>query len=81
MPTDKPTAPEQDQRIDAVDAESPSQEVSAHEADGDRIAEAGHGYVGRQMDDRLKTTPRVEGSGEAGDDAENPPGGRGGSAS
>ena len=65
MPTDKPTAPEQDQHDDAIDGATTRQEVSAHETDGARVAEAGHGYVGRQMDDRLKTTPRVEGGGEA----------------
>jgi hypothetical protein len=65
MPTDKPTAPEQDQHDEAVDDAASSQEVSAHETDGARVAEAGHGYVGRQMDDRLKTTPRVKGGGEA----------------
>jgi hypothetical protein len=66
MPPETPKAPEQSQQSDAIDAESPRQEVSAPETDGARVAEAGHGYVGRQMDDRLKTTPRVEGSGESG---------------
>jgi len=28
--------------------------------DGARVAEAGNAYVGRMMDDDLKTTPRVE---------------------
>ncbi len=64
MSTDTPKAPEQNQQSDAIDETAASQEVSAHETDGARVAEAGHGYVGRTMSDDLKTTSRVEGSGE-----------------
>lgn len=48
-------APEQDQ----PDLET---DPSAAEAmpDGDRIAEAGNAYIGRQLDDDLKTNPRLE---------------------
>ena len=60
-------APHQDQTSDAID-DTQTNSVSTHEPDGERVAEAGHGYVGRQMDDRMKTTPRVEGDGTAGDD-------------
>ena len=64
MPTDAPKAPEQNQQSDAIDAADTGQEVSTHETDGARVAEAGHGYVGRTMSDDLKTTPRVKGDGE-----------------
>ena len=64
MPTDH--APEQDQSSDAIDDVSKTT-VSTPEPDGERVAEAGHAYVGRQMDDRMKTTPRVEGDGTMGD--------------
>ena len=37
--------------------------------DGDaRVAEAGNAYVGRQLDDRLKSSPRVEDADEAVDE-------------
>lgn len=68
MPADTPTpdAPDQNQDSKAVSREdTPQTEVSTHETDGARIAEAGHGYVGRQMDDDLKSSPRVKGTGEA----------------
>ena len=65
-----PNPPEQDQHSDAIDAAGTTQStVSTPETDGARVAEAGHGYVGRTMDDALKTTPRVRGDGEEADAA------------
>ena len=61
-----PKPPEQDQHSDAIDAEGTTRStVSTPETDGARVSEAGHGYVGRTMDDRLKANPRVRGDGEA----------------
>lgn len=67
-----PHQPEQDQDSDAVD------EVTATESDepgsapevgeGARVAEAGHAYTGRQMDDELKSSPRVDEPGAGVDD-------------
>ncbi len=68
--TDDPKAPEQDQTDDAITDVSKTT-VSTPEPDGKRVAEAGNAYVGRMMDDDLKTTPRVEGDGMEGD--ETPP--------
>lgn len=34
--------------------------VRAEEPDGKRLGEAGHTYVGRQMDDDLQANPRIE---------------------
>ena len=52
-------APEQSQSLAGADgAEATTETVATPETDGARIAEAGHGYVGRQMDDRLKSSPR-----------------------
>ena len=63
----KTHAPEQDQDSEAVDAavrEDSDEPGSAPEVeDGARIAEAGNAYVGRTMDDDLKSSPREEGSG------------------
>ena len=65
MPANTPRPPEQDQQSDAIDAaRTTSETVSTPETDGARVAEAGHGYVGRMMDDDLKTTPRLRGDGE-----------------
>lgn len=61
---DTPNAPEQDQTSDAVDDVSKTT-VATGETEGKRVAEAGHGYVGRTMSDDVKTTSREEGSGEA----------------
>ncbi len=61
---DTPNAPEQDQTSDAIDDVSKTT-VSTPEPDGKRVAEAGHGYVGRTMSDDVKTTSREKGSGEA----------------
>ncbi|HEX8298631.1 MAG TPA: hypothetical protein VF594_05660, partial [Rubricoccaceae bacterium] len=66
---DTPKAPEQNQQSDAIDAANTStgSTVSTPETDGARVAEAGNGYVGRTMDDDLKTNPRVRGDGEVSD--------------
>lgn len=62
----RPDAPEQDQDLPAsADAEATHETVATPDTDGARIAEAGNTYVGRGMDDRLKTNPRVR----DGDDA------------
>jgi hypothetical protein len=52
-------APEQAQDLPA-DAETTRQNVSTPEPEEPRLGEAGHQYVGRQMDDRLKSSPRVD---------------------
>lgn len=64
MPTER--IPDQDQSSDAISDVSQNT-VSTPEPDGERVAEAGNAYVGRQMDDRLKANPRVEGDGTVGD--------------
>lgn len=61
-------APEREQRL-PDDAEITRQTVATPEPDGARVAEAGHGYVGRTMDDDRKTTPRQR-DGEAAVDEE-----------
>ncbi len=60
--TDDPKAPEQDQTDDAI-ADVSKTTVSTPEPDGKRVAEAGNQYVGRMMDDDMKTTPRPDGDG------------------
>lgn len=66
------TEPEQDQHSAAIDAEdTTTTTVSTHETDEPRTAEAGNAYVGRTMDDALKSSPRVEGSG-TGEDPQAP---------
>ena len=66
MPPPPPRPPEQDQHSDAIDAAGVTQStVSTPETEGARVSEAGHGYVGRMMDDAIKTNPRVRGDGEA----------------
>ncbi len=69
-------APEQNQDLPGAD-ETTNETVATPETDGARVAEAGHGYVGRTMDDALKSSPRVRDGdaavddtpAEAGDDA------------
>lgn len=51
--------PDQDQSL-PDDAETASENVSTPEPDGKRLGEAGSQYTGRQLDDDLKTNPRVE---------------------
>jgi len=52
-------APEQDQTL-PPDAEVSSQNVLTPEPEEPRLGEAGASYTGRQLDDRLKTNPRVD---------------------
>lgn len=61
--------PEVDQHDEDVDLERDAA-PAANEMDGDdaRVAEAGNAYVGRQLDDRLKSSPRVEDADEAVDE-------------
>ena len=61
---DTPTPPEQDQSDDAIDPDRDAAPTATDVEDGARIAEAGNAYVGRTMDDALKSSPRVE-DGEA----------------
>lgn len=42
--------------------------VRAPETDEPRQGEAGNAYVGRQMDDRMKTNPRIEDADEVTDE-------------
>ena len=73
--TPRASAPEQDQSLDSADAaETTKDTVATPETDGARVAEAGHGYVGRQMDDALKTNPRVLDGDEAVDETPSTPG-------
>ena len=67
----EPQPPDQDQELPpAADADAEGAEVE----DGARVAEAGNAYVGRQLDDRLKTAPRVEDGDEAVDEDPTTPG-------
>ena len=49
--------PAQDQRLPADEA-STGENVSTPDPDGERIAEAGNAYMGREMDERLQENPR-----------------------
>ena len=61
-------APEQEQAL-PPDAEVTHENVQTPEPEGERHGEAGHAYTGRQMDDRLKSSPRVDDADEVmGDD-------------
>ena len=56
-----PQAPEQEQRAsNSISIEETVTTVRTPEPEGDRVAEAGNAYTGRQMDDKLKANPRVE---------------------
>lgn len=61
----KEHAPEQDQSSDAIDPDRDAAPAAQEVPDGARVAEAGHAYVGRMMDDDLKSSPRVEDGDEA----------------
>ena len=56
-------APDQPQVL-PPDADTTNETVATPEPEGTRVAEAGSAYTGRQMDDRLKSSPRVRGDGE-----------------
>ena len=66
----QPHAPEVSQEAEG-DVRPDDRDPGAAEVDeGARVAEAGHAYVGRGLDDDLKTSPRLEDGDEAVD--ENP---------
>lgn len=61
--------PEQSQRAEGEMDTSDDAAPAANEVDeGARVAEAGNAYVGREMDDSLKSSPRVEDGDEAVDE-------------
>lgn len=66
-----PDPPEQSQQ---ADIETTGVTVRTPDTDGARVAEAGHGYVGRMMDDDLKANPRVEDGDAAVDEDPTTPG-------
>ena len=70
---DVPQAPEISQEAEA-DLEATSETVATPDVEGARVAEAGNAYVGRQMDDALKSSPRVEDADEAVDEDPTTPG-------
>ena len=51
-----------------LDTDDDAAPAAAEVDDGARVAEAGNAYVGRGMDDRLKSAPRVEDRDEAVDE-------------
>ena len=53
-------APEQDQDSDAIEPDRDAAPAAQEPPDGARVADAGNAYVGRTLDDRLKSSPRVE---------------------
>ena len=61
-------APEQDQSDDAIEPDRDAAPAATEVEDGARVAEAGNAYVGRTMDDALKSSPRVEDADEAVDE-------------
>ena len=61
--------PEVDQHDENLDLERDAAPAANEMEEGDaRVAEAGNAYVGRQLDDRLKSSPRVEDADEAVDE-------------
>ena len=71
---DVPTPPEQDQDSDAIEPDRDAAPAAAEVERGARVAEAGHAYVGRMMDDELKSSPRVEDGDAAVDEDPTTPG-------
>lgn len=71
----EPRPPETSQEIDAeIDTTSEGAPAATEVENGARVAEAGNAYVGRQLDDRLKSSPRVEDGDEAVDEDPSTPG-------
>ncbi len=64
----KARKPEADQHDDAIEPDRDAAPAATEVEDGARVAEAGHAYVGRTMDDALKSSPRVEDRDEAVDE-------------
>ena len=61
-------APEQDQDAPAIEPDRDAAPAATEVEDGARVAEAGNAYVGRMLDDSLKSSPRVEDADEAVDE-------------
>ena len=71
---DSAAPPEQDQSAtEAMDTDRDAAPAAAEVEDGARVAEAGNAYVGRTLDDDLKTSPRVEDGDAAVDEAPTTP--------
>ncbi|PAP76263.1 hypothetical protein [Rubrivirga marina] len=70
----RPQPPEADQDDDAIDPEDDAAPAAQEVDEGARVAEAGNAYVGREMDDSLKSSPRVEDGDEAVDEDPTTPG-------
>ena len=64
----EPHAPEQEQADDAIEPDRDAAPAAAEVEEGARVAEAGNAYVGRTLDDDLKSAPRVEDGDEAVDE-------------
>lgn len=64
----RPDAPEADQDADAITPDDDAAPAAAEVDRGARVAEAGNAYVGRELDDSLKSSPRVEDGDEAVDE-------------
>lgn len=64
----EPHAPELSQQAEGDMDPDDAAPLAAEVDEGARVAEAGNAYVGRQMDDDLKTSPRVEDRDEAVDE-------------
>ena len=72
---DAPAPPEVSQQAEGdLDTSDDAAPAAAEVDEGARVAEAGNAYVGRQMDDRLKSSPRVEDGDEAVDEDPTTPG-------
>ena len=70
---DTPHAPEISQQAEG-DLETSDEGAAAEVDEGARVAEAGNAYVGRELDDRLKSSPRVEDGDAAVDENPETPG-------
>jgi hypothetical protein len=70
----RPHAPEADQDDDAIETEDDAAPAAQEVDEGARVAEAGNAYVGRELDDALKSSPRVEDGDEAVDEDPTTPG-------
>ncbi len=66
--------PEADQADDAIEVDDDAAPAAQEVDEGARVAEAGNAYVGREMDDALKSSPRVEDGDEAVDEDPTTPG-------
>lgn len=70
-----PDPPELSQKAEGdLETDDDAAPAAAEVEDGARVAEAGNAYVGREMDDDLKSSPRVEDGDEAVDEDPTTPG-------